>query len=140
MADQATQRDKQVTRYIHRLFWRAILHNKFYFSLTALLHAPFFFINAVFMPLQIAYGLQAIITNQFDKVPHYAIVILIASVIANVLMTIATWAFNRNGIFAVTYVRKAAFSNYLEKDYSFFADNYVGALGVQAARFGGRYV
>ena len=127
-------RDKQTTRSIHRLFWRAMTNNKKYFIVTVLLHAPAFGITHVAIPLQVAYGIQAILTKNFAAVPHYAIVIMLLAVSYNVLLGFATWAFNRDGVEGASYVQKQIFSNYLSKDYEFYSNTYVGALGAQASR------
>jgi ATP-binding cassette subfamily B protein len=127
-------RDKQTTRSIHRLFWRAMTNNKKYFIVTVLLHAPAFGITHVAIPLQVAYGIQALLTKNFAAVPHYAIVIMLLAVSYNVLLGFATWAFNRDGVEGASYVQKQIFSNYLSKDYEFYSNTYVGALGAQASR------
>lgn len=127
-------RDKQTTRSIQRLFWRAMTNNKKYFIVTVLLHAPAFGITHVAIPLQVAYGIQAILTKNFAAVPHYAIVIMLLAVSYNVLLGFATWAFNRDGVEGASYVQKQIFSNYLSKDYEFYSNTYVGALGAQASR------
>jgi ATP-binding cassette subfamily B protein len=126
------QRDKQVVRYIHRLFWRAMLQRRVDFALAAVLHIPFFFINSTYIPLQIAYGLQAIINHRFDQVQGHAIAVAVASVIGVACFSVATWAFNRMGVAAQKYVQEQVFLNYLQKDYEFFTNTYVGALGAQA--------
>ena len=62
------QREKVVTREVHRLFWRAMLQTKLYFTLTVVLHIPVFLVMSVYVPLQIAYGIQAIITRRTTTV------------------------------------------------------------------------
>ncbi len=109
-------------------------NNKKYFIVTVLLHAPAFGITHVAIPLQVAYGIQAILTKNFAAVPHYAIVIMLLAVSYNVLLGFATWAFNRDGVEGASYVQKQIFSNYLSKDYEFYSNTYVGALGAQASR------
>jgi ATP-binding cassette, subfamily B, bacterial len=128
------QRDKEVTRAVHRLFWDAMFQSKVKMVVCIGLHCVIFFLNHIYIPLVVAYGLAAIIKNDFQSVPNYAWTIAIASVSANVLMLIATWAFNRNGVMGASYVQRRVFTNYLNKDYDFFANNYIGALGAQAAR------
>lgn len=125
-------RDKTVTREVHRLFWHAMLHTKHYFVLTIICHLPTFLIMSVFVPLQIAYGIQAIITRDFDQVSQHAVMILVATVVANIIFAAGTWAFNRNGVYGGSYLQKKVFANYLKKDYDFFANSFIGSLGSQA--------
>jgi ATP-binding cassette subfamily B protein len=134
MAESELQRDKRVTREVHRLFWRAMFYTPRYFVPTITFYLPAFFIMNVYIPLQVAYGIQAIITRHFDRVGHYVIAVILITVIGQLLYGIATWTFNRNGIYGGTFVQNEMFANYLDKDYEFFGSNYIGALGVQAAR------
>ena len=76
MTNPELQRDKTVTRAVHKLFWRGMLFTPRYFVPTVLFYPPAFFIMNVFIPLQVAYGIQAIITRHFDTVGHYAITVL----------------------------------------------------------------
>lgn len=128
------ERDKTITREVHRLFWRAMFYTPRYFIPTLIFYIPAFFVMNVFIPLQIAYGIQAIITRNFDNVGHYVWLVLCLTVIGQAIYSFATWAFNRNGIYGGTYVQRALFNNYLSKDYEFFSSTYIGALGSQAAR------
>lgn len=134
MTQSEFQRDKTVTRTVHRLFWRAMLHTRLYFALTVLCHAPAFLILNVLVPLEVAYGIEAIITRHFDQLGHYAWAILILTVIANIILAIGTWASNRNGVYGGSFVQRRVFTNYLNKDFDFYGSNYIGALGSQAAR------
>lgn len=88
----------------------------------------------VFIPLQIAYGIQAIILRHFNMVGHYALAVFWLSIVGQTVYVIATWAFNRNGIYGGSFVQREVFANYIGKDYEFFGSNFVGALGSQAAR------
>lgn len=128
-----TVRDKQVTKEIHRLFWRALFQEKFYLGLMLLI-LPSFFLLYVFMPLQVAYALQAIFAKDFASVNHYIIVIAVAGFIQLVIHTLSIIGHNRNGVTACEYVQNEAFANYLDKDYEFYSDQYVGSLGMQAAQ------
>lgn len=127
-------RDKAVTRYINRLFWRALTRNKLYFTLTATMHAPFFFVQHVYMPLQIAYGIEAIFRRSIADVTHHVWLLVIGAIVGNILFAIATWAFNRNGITSHKEIQRQVFSNFLSKDYDFYANHYVGSLGSHASQ------
>lgn len=128
------QRDKNVTKETHRLFWRGFLDRPRYLFFTLLLHPPVFFFVNVFIPLQIAYGMQAIITGHFDQVAEHAWIIIITMFIAQIVFSFATLAIDRAGTYGGSYVQKSVFANYLDKDYEFYSSNYIGALGAQAAR------
>src|SRR5665213_244757 len=97
MSSADKHRDKQVTRYIHRTFWDAMFNTKLYFTLSVLLHAPSFFLSNVLVPFEIAYCIQAIILKDFNAVPHYIIAIIGLTLVANIILAIATWGFNRCG-------------------------------------------
>lgn len=134
MSKSELQRDKQVTREVHLLFWRAMFSTPRYFIPTIIFYPPAFFVMNALIPLEVAYGIQAIFLRNFNAVSGYAIKVLWLALIGQVIYTVATWAFNRNGIYGGTYVQRKVFANYLSKDYEFFGSNYVGALGAQASR------
>lgn len=121
--------DKKVNRQILRFFWTASTQHKTYFYLTVLLHSPSFFLGSVLVPVLIAYGLEALINKDIDTVAHYALLIILTSLAANILLAIATWAFNRNGTYAQRYVVEHAFESFLHKDYAFFSNTFIGSLG-----------
>lgn len=134
MVKDDLQRDKNVTREIHRLFWRASTNRLRYFVFTVLLHPPAMFVIHVFIPVEVAFGIQAIIKGNYDHVSVIAWTILISMFIAQVVFALATIAFDRLGTYAGSYVQKAVFSNYLNKDYDFYSNQFIGGLGAQAAR------
>lgn len=134
MTNSELQRDKGVTREVQRLFWRAMLQTKLYFALTILLFVPSFFMQSIYVPLQIAYALEAIITKDFDSVPGHALIILVTTIMAQGIYAIGTWAFNRNGVYGAAYVQRLILTNYLNKDYEFYGSSHIGTLGAQAAR------
>lgn len=133
-----TKRDKKITRYIHRLFWDGMLAHKGYLII-GYLNTIGIFLQHVIVPLLVAYSLQAIINKNFGLVPSYVTQILILLVVYNLIQALATWGSNRTAIEAASYVQKKVFANYLNKDYEFYSNNYVGALGAQAARLRNAY-
>lgn len=133
-------RDKQITRYIHRIFWRAMTRRKRYFLLSAPLHVPYFVLLNVFVPLNVAYGIQAIVNKDIGAVEHYVIQILLLSVAAAILTFVATWAYNRNGVRSAGQLQREVFANYLSKDHDFFANNFIGSLGAQAGQIREAYI
>ncbi|HSW37201.1 MAG TPA: ABC transporter ATP-binding protein [Candidatus Saccharimonadales bacterium] len=134
------QRDKHVSREVHKLYWRAMWQSKGHLLTTVLLHPIVFFITNVYISLIVAYGIEAVITKHFERVPGYALQVVILALVANVLLSIATWAFNRNGTAGGVFVQREIFSNYLSKDYDFYSNTYIGALGAQAARLRDAFV
>ncbi len=126
------QRDKTVTRAIHSLFWQAMFNNKGMLFLSYLCHLPAFFIFNIAVPLQIAYGIQAIITRHFNDVNHQAFVVMALTLSGSLLFAIATWANHRVNVYGGVYVQRAVFGNYLSKDYDFYSSRYIGALGADA--------
>ncbi len=133
MASVELKRDRRVTRYVHKLYWRAMVETKLYFVLTVLMYPPAFFCLNILIPYQIAYCIQAIITRNFGAVGHYAWLIIIITLVGNVILAIGTWAFNRDGTAGGKYIQNRVFHNYLSKDYEFYGNSYIGALGTQAA-------
>ncbi|HUP13015.1 MAG TPA: hypothetical protein VM187_12400, partial [Niastella sp.] len=135
MSDKAqSQRDRIITRFIHRLFFRAITRSKGWFTLSILLNAPGFFIFHVLIPLQIAYGIQSIITRNFYEIRGHIITLLVLALVHTIVFSAGNLSINRCGAIACGYVQRQVFANFLEKDYDFYSDSYVGALGAQAAR------
>jgi len=134
MADTEKQRDKKITREIHRLFWKGNLTNPRTFIGWLLCRPPAIFIYNVLIPIQIAYGLEAIIDKQFDQVGHHALMVLLFAVAYCVLWGIGGVAICRNGVTGGRYVQKKVFENYLQKDYEFYSNTFIGALGSQAIR------
>jgi ATP-binding cassette subfamily B protein len=128
------RREKQVTRAIHRLFWDAMFQSKGYAALTVLMHIPAFLMQNVFVPLGVAYALQAIITRHFDQLQGYTLLVFALSVGYVITMGIGSAAFGRNGVIGAAYVQRQVFSNYLHKDYDFYSNAFFGSLGAQAAR------
>jgi len=134
MSQSESQRDKTVTRAVHKLFWQGMFYTPRYFIPTVILYIPAFFIMNVYVQLEVAYGIQAIFTRHFDTVGHYALRVIYVTVIGQLLYALATWAFNYNGIYGGTYVQRRVFANYLDKDYEFFSSTYIGSLGAGASR------
>ncbi len=134
MTNPDLQRDKTVTRAVHTLFWRGMFYTPRYFVPTILFYLPAFFIMTVYVPLEVAYGIQAIILKHFSLVGHYALITVWLTVLGQSFYAIATWAFNMNGIYGATFVQRQVFANFLAKDYEFFGSTYIGALGAGVAR------
>lgn len=132
MSSAFTKRDREVTRNIHKLFWRATTVDKTDFAIWLFTRPPALLIYNVIIPFQVAYGLQAIITRQFDRVGDYALVIFLSGVVYCVLWAIGGIAISRNGREATEFVQKEVFKNYLNKDYDFYNNTYLGSLGAHA--------
>lgn len=133
MSSKFIQRDGSVSREIHKLYFSAMWKNKTYFLLSFLI-IPAFFILYVYIPLQVAYALQAIFTKDFDGVNEYITKIAIAGIFQVVIHGLANYGMNRNGVESCNYIQKKIFANYLDKDYEFYSNQYVGSLGAQSAQ------
>lgn len=129
-----TQRDRSVTREIHRLFWRSLHQDKFNFYLTHVLRLPAFFLVQIYISLQVAYGIQAIVTGHFSLVGGYVRAILVAALVYIILWGVGIATVTKNAVTGGKYVQRRVFANYLQKDYEFYGNAYLGALGAQAAR------
>ncbi len=132
MTQTDSQRDKAVTMAVHRLFWQAMFTKRAMLALTYLCHLPSFFIFNVLIPLQVAYGIQEILTRDFGAVHHQAIVVLLTTAFGAAIFAVGTWANHRVNVDGAAYVQRAVFSNYLGKDYDFYGSRYIGALGADA--------
>jgi ATP-binding cassette, subfamily B, bacterial len=128
------RRDRTITRYIHRLFWRANWQDKWSLIICYAMRLPALIMVNVFIPLAAAYGIQAIVTKNFDAVSHYAWIILAMSLGYTVFWTISGYYIDRNGMIGSKYLQRTIFRNYLQKDYEFYGNSFFGALGSQATQ------
>lgn len=128
------QRDKHITREIHTLFWRANFQDKPRLAITYLTRIPAIVAYNILIPLMSAYGIQAIINNQFDQVGHYALLVMLLSIFYCISWSIGGTVISKQGIKGSIYVQNEIFANFLAKDYDFYANTYFGSLGAQAAR------
>jgi ATP-binding cassette, subfamily B, bacterial len=139
MGDTQRQRDKQVTRQIHRLFWRANFIDKKNLIISYIGRVPAVAAYNIFIPLVSAYGIQAILNKQFDEVGKYALWIIGLSLVYCVCWSISGVAVSRNAIVGSEYLQAKVFRNFLGKDYDFFSNAFYGSLGAQAARLRDAY-
>jgi ATP-binding cassette subfamily B protein len=128
------RRDRQITRAIHALFWRANWQTKYHLVLSLIFQFPALVLLHIYIPLNIAYGVQAIVDKQFELVPHYAWQIVGCSVLFGILWVFRGLATHYNGVMAGVYLQRKVFSNYLHKDPEFYNSTYLGSLGAQASR------
>lgn len=124
--------DRDVTRAIHKLFIQATLVDKPGVIICYLTRVPALVLYNVLIPVQIAYAVQAIFTHHFDTISHYAITILLLAIGYAILWGIGGITISRNGAIGSSYIQRAIFTNFLEKDYEFYSNSYFGALGSQA--------
>jgi ATP-binding cassette subfamily B protein len=136
---KAKTRDKEITREVHRLFWRANLQHKPTIILSYLFRMPAVAVYNTFIPLVTAYGIQAILSKHSDKVNGYAWLIVGLSILYSVLWAMGDLLISRNGRRGSEYVQNQVFSNFLQKDYEFYSNAFFGSLGAQAARLRDAY-
>lgn len=129
-----TRRDKQITREIHRLFWRSNWQHKWSLIICYLMAIPSFGMVYVVIPLYTAYGVEALIEGRSNDVRRYAWLIVLFSLIYSIAWIIRTFTASYNGSQAGAYLQNQVFSNYLDKDYDFYTSTYFGSLGAQATR------
>ncbi len=134
MEESERQRDKRITREIHKLFWKGNLADPSGLIICYLTRFPAMILNNVFIPLVIAYGIEAIVSRNFDQVNHYAIVLVALGVAWCILWAIGGLTICRNALVGCEYVQRKVFANYMQKDYEFYSNTYLGALGAQATR------
>lgn len=134
MVETEKQRDKRITRAIHRLFWRSNWVKPWLLIVCIVTRFPAFMVYNVLIPVVVAYGLQAIITKNFDEVGTYALAIIFFALLYCTLWAIGGAAICKNGYYGAQHVQKVVFANYLSKDYEFYSNSFLGALGAQATR------
>lgn len=139
MSSTFTTRDREAARNTHKLFWKATVVDLPNFIIWVFTRPTALLIYNVLIPFEVAYGLQAIITNHFNEVDHYALFVLILGITYCVLWAIGGVAICRNGKTGTEYIQKEIFANYLEKDYEFYNNTYLGTLGSQATRLKDAY-
>jgi ATP-binding cassette subfamily B protein len=140
MTKQAeARRDRDITRSIHKLFLRATVEDKVGAIVCLVLRIPGLILYNIFIPLEIAYGVQAIVTRHFDQVSGHAWHILFLAAGYSVLWALGGLAITRNGAIGSKYIQRTVFSNFLNKDYEFYSNSYFGALGSQAIQLRGVY-
>lgn len=125
------RRDRTITRATHRLFWKANLADFWGGTICYLTRVPALIIYDVFIPLTIAYGIQAIVTKQFDDINRYALYIVGLGIAYCILWSVGGVYICRAGVRGAQYMQRVAFANYLNKDYEFYSTAYVGSLGAQ---------
>lgn len=139
MSSTFTARDREAARATHKLFWKATVVDMPTFVVWLFTRPPALLIYNVLIPFAVAYGLQAIITRHFTSVGHYALLALFLGVAYCVLWGIGGVAICRNGRIGTEYIQKEIFANYLDKDYEFYNNTYLGTLGGQATRLKDAY-
>ncbi len=139
MSRKTNHREREITRQIHRLFWRGNLQDKRALALCYLTRIPAVAAYNTFIPLVSAYAIQAILTRHFDKVGPFALWVVVLSLLYCVLWAIGNITVGKNAIKGSEYVQNQIFTNFLQKDYEFFSNAYFGALGAQAARLRDAY-
>lgn len=134
MSKSFSARDRAASRATLRLFAETTMQDKWSFVAWLVMRPLALLIYTVLIPFQIAYALQAIITRQFDEVAGYVMTIVVLGCLYAVLWGLGGVAICRNGRIGTSYIQQKVFANYLEKDYEFFNNQYIGTLGSQATQ------
>ncbi|HUP26117.1 MAG TPA: ABC transporter transmembrane domain-containing protein, partial [Candidatus Limnocylindrales bacterium] len=129
-----SKRDREISRHIHRLFWRANWIDKTGLISGYMSRIIAFAAYHVAIPLVSAYAIQAIIERRPDRVNQYIFWLLALSLVYCVFFTLGQLMISRNAIKSLRYIQEAVFKNFLNKDYEFYNNAYIGTLGAQAAR------
>jgi ABC-type multidrug transport system fused ATPase/permease subunit len=116
-----------------------MLKRKGMLAVTYLCLTPAAFAFNVLVPLQLAYGIQAIITRDFVRVGHQALVVVLATLVGGIVFAIGTWTNHRVNVDGGSYIQRVVFANYLAKDYEFYSSRYIGALGADAVAMRNAY-
>ncbi len=140
MGMQSKQRDKHITREIHKLFWQGNFQSKGTLITGYLTRIPAFAAYNTFIPLASAYGIQAILARNFSNVSTYATWIIVLALIYSVLWTTGNIVITKNSIIGAKYVQNKVFKNIMNKDYDFYSNAFFGSVGAQAARLRDAFV
>lgn len=114
---------------MHRMYWSAHRARPVLFALVIVFMPLYMFCINIALPYVTSKGLQAILERRFDDIAIYMWLIagvMLASIIA---MVIAILSFNRTDALGAKLLQRQAFDNFLRKDYEFFANTRIGALG-----------
>ncbi len=133
MKHEERARDRKVMREIHYLFWQANWVAKWSLIGNYFTRIPAQIIYNVIIPVQIAYGIQAIVLRHFSIVPGYAWHVLFLSLAYVVFWDIGGLLVSHNAIAGSKWLYRRVFRNYLDKDYDFYSNTYFGALSAQTA-------
>lgn len=134
MSATYTARDREASREVTRLFWRANFVDGKNFIVWIFTRPLGLLLYNVLIPFQIAYALQAIITSHFDQVGKYALTVLLLGIAYCILWTVGGIAICKNGQAGTVWIQREVFANYLQKDYEFLNTTYLGTLSAQATR------
>ncbi len=126
--------ERQIYRQIHKLFWEGYFQQKWTLIAAYVLRIPAYTLLHAIIPLYIAYSLEAIVQRRFDDVTHLVWIILALSVAHLTMIALAAIAISSNSSIAGKYVQAKIFTNYLNKDFEFYSNNFIGALGANATR------
>jgi ABC-type bacteriocin/lantibiotic exporter with double-glycine peptidase domain len=133
MKREERARDRKVMREIHHLFWQANWVSKWTLIGNYLSRTPAQVIYNVIIPVQIAYGIQAIVLRHFSVVPGYAWRVFFLSLLYVIFWDIGGLLVSHNAIAGSKWLYRRVFRNYLDKDYDFYSNTYFGALSAQTA-------
>ncbi|HKU18438.1 MAG TPA: ABC transporter ATP-binding protein [Candidatus Saccharimonadales bacterium] len=134
MAATYTSRDRDISRALHRFFWRSNLEDLPGLIISYIARGLGFLIYQVLIPVAVAYTLQAIITRQFNQVAHYVWLIVGLTAVYCICWAVGVYYICRNADRGMQWAQREIFANYISKDYEFYGSSYLGALGAQAAR------
>jgi hypothetical protein len=128
------ERERSITRATSRLFWEANLQARWALFFGYIFRISAWICNIVLVPLFVSYGLEAILTKRFDLVFGYAMTVLILVSLFSLFISIGEWLIIKNALTGSDIIQKRIFSNYLSKDYEFYADAFYGSLAAQASQ------
>ena len=139
MSKEENQRDRAVLRQVHHLFWRANWQSKWTLIACYLTRIPATVAYTSLIPLVSAWAVQAILARQFNRVPIYALGVVLLSLVYVVLWAGGGVVISKNAITGSRYIQGKVFHNFLHKDYDFYSNTFFGSIGAQATRLRDAY-
>lgn len=125
-------------KYVYYQYKDAVMRYKRYTLPPLFIAAPARILVEYISPLFIAHILNSITAGQnasFRELLPWAIGFIAAPFIGELLWRMNFWFLNRGDALAMQYLSEKAFAKIIEREYSFHADNFAGALVAKTNRY-----
>ncbi len=136
-SDHSTQKHIMI-KYVYRQYKDAAMRYKRYVFPPLILAAPARILSDYISPLFIAHILNAITKGQdasFMTLLPWALGFIIVPFMGELLWRYIIWVLNKADAYIMQYLSEKTFARLIEREYSFHADNFAGALVAKANRY-----
>lgn len=121
-------------REIHHIIWKAHWIDRNGLLIAYAMRILSNLAYNIIIPLVSALAIQAIVAKNMHDVHRYAYEIIGLSISYAVMWSIGGLYISRCARIGSIWIQNQVFANYLQKDYEFYTNSYLGSLGAQAAR------